>query len=439
MKNKYLFTSLVVWLLVSLLLPADIVLSSPQSFITLDLANVHDCPDDLDQQSASRVVMQHIDGLFYKWEEYDLDDNGAFCIYMQKPERRMLSLGEAKALLEESAGWIDEHPPENKLKLLDPMHPSLQGLPVEAPVSIDLPILNGKLSIGQDQPAKVLSHNDVPLQEERTAAGDNDTRERVTETTSYPWNTVGYIVVRFNSDGKMGRGSGFIVTPYMVLTAAHVVYSRERDEYVGGVHFVPGQHQESEGEAVIQPYGSFTADSWHTDNIYTDPDTPDGDRHMSDYAAIFFNGSFTDAGVSTYMPIMFDNSPKIDDVINVAGYPTEVQGESNSNAMWFSTGRISRTDESRIIHEAYISSGNSGGPVWQKLASGQRRVIAVNVAEGDDDGELGHFGLGTRLAQHNQHMIEEWMSWVPSDEPLNAANTEGGDSGGCFMATMDAL
>lgn len=447
MNNKSFFVSLVALFLISVFLPTDSVLSDPKSFTDLDHAKVQDCPDNVDLHATSRVVMQYINGLFYKWKEYDFDDDGAFCIYMQKPERRMLSIDEAKALLEDSAGWIEEPPPANLLKTLDPMDHSLQSVPFEAPVSFDFLNPNGKLSIKQDQPAprgypdKALAPSKIseplPLQRDRTAVGANDTRKRVTETTSFPWNTVGFIKCTFTSDGKMGRGSGAIVAPYMVLTAGHVVYSRDRDEYVGGLNFVPGQHQVSENDDVTQPYGSYAADSWETNSAYMDPDTPDGDRHMYDYGAIFFNRSFTNVGISTCMPIVFDFNPNIDDTVHVAGYPTKVKEETNSYAMWYSSGSLSKMDDSRIKHNAYISPGNSGGPVWLKFSSGQRRLIAINVGYSDND--QNSFSLGCRLAQHNQEIVEEWMSWVPPKDDLTDTHIEGDDSGGCFIAAMSIL
>ena len=49
----------------------------PQAKSALDLSVVRDCPDGIEQRLPSRVVLQYIDGVFHKWEEYDLDAKGA--------------------------------------------------------------------------------------------------------------------------------------------------------------------------------------------------------------------------------------------------------------------------------------------------------------------------------------------------------------------------
>ena len=85
----------------------------------------------------------------------------------------------------------------------------------------------------------------LPLPRAEDVVGTDD-RVRVTDTQSYPWNTVGYIGNRYPS-GNTYRGSGAIVTPYMVLTAGHMVYSVDDGGYVSEFNFSPGQIQLSEG------------------------------------------------------------------------------------------------------------------------------------------------------------------------------------------------
>ncbi len=81
-----------------------------QAVKTLEFSAVRDCPDGIEQRLPSRVVLQHIDGVFHKWEEYDLGEKGEFCIFLRKPEQRRLSIGEAKTLLENSTRWREQAP-----------------------------------------------------------------------------------------------------------------------------------------------------------------------------------------------------------------------------------------------------------------------------------------------------------------------------------------
>jgi hypothetical protein len=77
---------------------------------TSEYSAVRDCPDGIEQRLPSRVVLQHIDGVFHKWEEYDLGEKGAFCILLRKPEQRRLPAGEARTLLENSTRWREQAP-----------------------------------------------------------------------------------------------------------------------------------------------------------------------------------------------------------------------------------------------------------------------------------------------------------------------------------------
>ena len=250
-----------------------------------------------------------------------------------------------------------------------------------------------------------------------------DDRVRVTDTQTYPWNTVGFIGNTYPS-GNSYRGSGAIVTPYMVLTAGHMVYNWDTEGgYASEIVFFPGQTQMVEGGARIRPYGQFTAAYRETNSNYIDAlKTNPADQFRYDYAAVFFNTSFAGVGLNTYMPLVFDIAPPIGDIINLAGYPGSVQGETNSQAMWLSSGGVNTVTDRILYYDADTTGGNSGGPVWQ-LTSGLRRIIAVHVVSTPG---------GCRLVSQNQGIIESWMQWVPSG---GGGGGDSGSGGGCFIAT----
>ncbi len=197
-----------------------------------DLSIVRDCPDGIEQRLPSRVVLQYIDGVFHKWEEYDLDSKGAYCIFLRKPEQRRLSVGEAKTLMENSARWREQAPPPGISQTLSPDDPRLQGKPVEPKKHDHIQIDNGPASQEPDKPApsgypgkeprSAVQPERISLPRPEDVVGTDD-RVRVTDTTSYPWNTIGYIGSDHASFRQAYRGTGAIVTPYMVLTAGHMV------------------------------------------------------------------------------------------------------------------------------------------------------------------------------------------------------------------------
>jgi V8-like Glu-specific endopeptidase len=402
-----------------------------RAFTELHLLGVHDCPNDIEQRRPARVVLQYIDGVFHKWEEYDLGEKGEFCIFLRKPEPRKLSVGEAKTLLENSARWREQGPPAGISEILDPNDRRLQAQPVVPKLPDHFPIRNIPVSPEPDKPAPPAypgkeSRSDVhpdriSLPRAESVVGTDD-RTRVTDTTSYPWNTVGYIGNTYAS-GRSYRGTGAIVGPYMVLTAGHMVYDWDTEGgYVSALYFSPGQRQMSAGGEVTRPYGEITASRWETNSNYIDVlKTNPSVQFDYDYAAVFFDTSFTGVGLNTYMPVVFNIAP---DAINLAGYPPSVQGETNSSAMWHSLGDVTGVTDRMIYYNADTTGGNSGGPVWQ-LISGLMRIVAVHAASTPG---------GCRFVTQNQGIIETWMAWAPSS-PSGDGGDGGGGGGSCFIAT----
>lgn len=395
----------------------------------LQFPGIRGCPDDIEQRRPARVVLQYIDGVFHKWEEYDLGEKGEFCIVLKKPEERRLSLGEARTLMENSGRWREQAPPPGTSEILDPADPRLQGQPVDRKLPDHTPMQKAPASSEPDKPAppaypakeprsQVLPDRIPPPGAENVVGTDD--RTRVTTTTTYPWNTVGYICNSFPS-GRAYRGSGAIVTPYMVLTAGHMVYDWDREGgYASEVCFAPGQRQLSPGGAVERPYGDFYAASWQTNAQYVDAlKTNPAVQFDYDYAAVFFNTSFTRVGLTTYMPVVFNLVP---DAINLAGYPPSVQGETNSQGMWRSFGDVTAFTDRLLYYTADTTGGNSGGPVWEFIA-GLRRIVAVHVVSTPG---------GCRMVSQNQGVIENWMAWAPAG---SGGGSSSGGGGGCFIAT----
>jgi V8-like Glu-specific endopeptidase len=399
-----------------------------QKQTALHLSGVTSCPGDIEQRQPARVVLQYIDGVFHKWEEYDLGKKGEFCIFLRKPEERRLSVGEARTLLENSMRWREQAPAAGISEILDPSDPRLQGKPATPKLPDNFRIDKSPASPEPDKPAPPAfpgkeyhsgaEPDRIPLPRAENVVGTDD-RTRVTNTESYPWNTVGYISTSYPS-GSAYRGSGAIVTPYMVLTAGHMVYDWGTEGgYASAMNFSPGQRQMSPGGAVTRPYGAVTASSWQTNANYIDAlKTNPAVQFDYDYAAVFFNTSFTGVGLSTYMPVVFNLAP---DAINLAGYPPSVQGETNSQGMWHSYGDVTGVTDRIIYYDADTTSGNSGGPVWEFI-SGLRRIVAVHVVSSPG---------GCRLVSQNQAAIEGWMAWTPPSSGGGSSSS----GGGCFIAT----
>lgn len=110
------------------------------------------------------------------------------------------------------------------------------------------------------------------------------------------------------------------------------------------------------------------------------------------------------------MPIEYDATP---DVVNHAGYPAEVQGETNSDDMWFCSGNVVGYDgigDRIMLLDMDLTGGQSGGPVWKYDTTGNLRLVALascscsSLANG-----------ATRLVSAMEPVISEWMQHDPDD------------------------
>ncbi len=368
--------------------------------ISLLELNVSDCPDDIADFKPSRVVAQVIENTFYLWEEYDIPTAGGdetLCIVMKKPRSWSLTNSESRVLLTASTLWKQSKPrPEDKI-ILDASDPNFDIPPIEQRDVYKKELLKLKDVVGSDD------------------------RIRITDTSSVPWMYHCYLSFHFSGHGSF-RGSGCLVSPYMVLTCGHNVYDRGWVLYIDQVTIAPGQIQDYEDDPVTRPYGTREGLEFVTNTDYIT--CTNNERHDYDYAAMFFSPPFS--GISTYIPVEFSASLPVGEILQTAGYPAEVQGESNSKALWSGSGTVdSYTTAKRLWYTIDSTGGQSGSPVLKDY-TGSKRIVAVHafgttIANG-----------GPRLRAYNQALIEGWMEWTPprlcsdcepEDEYLGAIGT----------------
>ena len=231
-------------------------------------------------------------------------------------------------------------------------------------------------------------------------------RVSLSDIQTCPWNTVGFIAATF-PDNTTWRGTGFLVEPHTILTAAHVVYNEDRGGYAESVLFVPAQFQFEEGEfPLIAPYGLRHAVEVRVNQQYIDVWQAGytGDMLEHDYAGVFIDQPFTD--ITDYITPRFDHTPPY---IHTAGYPREVQEETESYSQWYSHGEVVEVHPLVLTYVADTSGGHSGAPVWRESFWWWLRGFSAIHAFPDPS-----WNAGPRLVSENRDLIEEWMEWVPS-------------------------
>jgi len=354
---------------------ADLVTSQTETTLT--------CGQSSSEKEPVRLVMQIIAGDLYKWQEFE-DDDSSFILLLE-PEQKLLTDAETTALYTASRRWIIEY----------------QNLNHTGQPSLTDP---GSYSYNENTADDTIApHTAVITREiERQAMVDNRTAVGGNKTVTYPYWNNGFLTIDFNSDYM--RGSGFLISPYVVLTNAHNVYS----DYLGGwfdeIEFSPAQY-ETVWPNAVKPFGTLSPVLAETNENYIFHEN-NNDRDQSikfDYAALFFEETFSE--INTYVPLEFNYIPSD---VTVIGYPGIVK-DANTMGMWKADGTLISYDTHCLFYDAYTSGGSSGSPVLSyNQQSDTYRVVAVHSFASP-----GNFSGGPHLNDLNRDMIEKWLSWTP--------------------------
>ena len=208
-------------------------------------------------------------------------------------------------------------------------------------------------------------------------------QQEVDNQAQYPWQSVVFIEATF-PDGTAATGSGAMVGPNDVLTAAHIVYSSENGGAATEITVTPA----FDPSPLEEPFGAVDAYGWH---YFSDFD-PNGDGLLlpGDDSATTLGGTEHDVALLDLdVPLGNETGwmgldPTFESgYVNVTGYPSHYDLNMMNDsgyvqddvADWF-------TDTSNLE----IHPGNSGGPLWYSGDDGLPYVVGVvstNIAAHD--------------------------------------------------------
>ncbi len=247
---------------------------------------------------------------------------------------------------------------------------------------------------------------------EGPAALGVDDRQRIMDTRTAPWNTIGYLSVTY-PNGQSFRCTATLVSPYVVLTAGHCVHNKNRGGYASQVRFYPAQYQNNVGDnAPIRPYGKSDFAFIRVTETWTqmsDQDTYPVTDYRHDFAAVQFQTPFT--FTDTFMPVIFGSNVN---PVTASGYPGVVQGISNYTQWWDEGGDTSASYMRTNHVKQYAidgSGGNSGGPFYATdSATGQNSLVgSLSYADETEDRAGGPW-----YDSWNRTLLTSWMNWTPT-------------------------
>ena len=177
----------------------------------------------------------------------------------------------------------------------------------------------------------------------------------------YPYCCIGVVIATL-FDGTEVQGTGFLVGPDDVITAAHVLY----DPVHGPVT-----------EAVFYPAvnGPLSSTGYKGIRIGVPGEYIDGGCKTEDDWGFFEVG--TTIG-NTYGYLGWTTDSQLNDYVNIPGYPSD----KPAYEMWAATGQISYIKEKTMTYTIDTAPGNSGGPVLYLYGKYQNCVAAIHCAGG---------------------------------------------------------
>ena len=205
-----------------------------------------------------------------------------------------------------------------------------------------------------------------------------DDRESVSgPLTDPPYSGISQVVSRF-PDGTVVQGSGVLVGPNDVLTAAHVVYSEEYGGWANAVQVTPGRNGQTKpfgtvaGSEVSAPQEWTAGRSFGSDYGLIGLDRPMGYRTgWLDWSTECADGACADERVTSL------------------GYP----GDQGGTTLFSTSGTIDRQSQGVLYFDDDLDAkpGQSGSPIFLNSANALESVVGLvshQLIQPDENGVL---------------------------------------------------
>ena len=223
-----------------------------------------------------------------------------------------------------------------------------------------------------------------------------DDRVKVNNTQVYPWRCICSLLITAQS-GAQYIGTGWLVAPRVVLTAGHCVYMSDEGGWASTIEVMPGRNgsQKPYNSAVTNQLRSVTG--W----------TQDGNSDC-DYGAILLPADKRYGEQLGWFGYAVRDDDYLKQItLNLSGYPGDGGRTGEDGTQWFMARGVSDVMDRQISYEIDTYGGQSGAPVWEMNANGNRYGVAIHTHGGTVSNGA------TRLVREVFDNIVRWAGEAP--------------------------
>ncbi|MCD5140497.1 MULTISPECIES: serine protease [Mammaliicoccus] len=216
-----------------------------------------------------------------------------------------------------------------------------------------------------------------------------DDRKIVKDISKMPNRSIVFIK-SYIDDRRYYSGTGFMLDDYAVLTAAHVITSKNKEEEIKNILVHAGYKNDTAIYGTAKVIKTYVLSEWvKSPNIYYDMTLLILDKPL---------GSVTGK-------LKLNDKVKLDDYISTSGYPGEENKNIKIGYQYYSSGKIVKVTNNNIFYDLDTEGGQSGSPIFNE----NKEVIAIHT-NGFDKRNSYKFNLGLRLTSNNIETINKWKN-----------------------------
>ena len=223
-----------------------------------------------------------------------------------------------------------------------------------------------------------------------------DDRIDITSTANDPWSGIVQLNIESGS-GAQFVGTGFLVAPMTIISAAHCIYSHA-DGMATSITCSAGRNGSE------RPFGIRTSTNFEVPNGWAEHQI-----RAEDYGVIFLDEPFSEHQGSS--PFLFefsamDDSQLLSNKLNIGGYPAGVPADGkDSTRQWFHARTPLSVTQNQVTYDHDTGGGQSGSPCWHYDPVTDSRVVPCIHTNG-----MPWANSATRITTEMEGLFEEWRA-----------------------------